>query len=313
MMKQVKRIASITAALLLAAIMACCVILAIPKHDFFIERVGTPLHEEHTEESHSGARHHTVTIRSSTGLEVRMRILRPDMADEQQVPLILVLGGQATGRDAVDLVGKPDGVAFAAIDYPYGGGQHLDGFWESVSAIPSVQQAFLDSPPALSLALTWLLQQPWVDSERVELAGVSLGVPFVAVAGALDERFTRIWLLHGGGDNAVWVSHNAQRRIENELLRNIVARAALFAVYGNSFDTRRWIPEIAPRPLIIVAAKDDDFVPRAAQQPLIEAAESEFVELLWTDGRHIGPSRGDELQQLLDVIRRRVSAVDAAM
>ncbi|MCK5325441.1 MAG: hypothetical protein KAJ57_05510, partial [Woeseiaceae bacterium] len=67
-----------------------------------------------------------------------------------------------------------------------------------------------------------------------------------------------------------------------------------------------WIPEIAPRPLIIVAARDDDFVPREAQEPFIEAAESEFIEIIWTDGRHIRPTRQNELQQLLDVVLSRI-------
>ena len=91
-------------------------------------------------------------------------------------------------------------------------------------------------------------------------------------AGALDARFSRVWLMHGGGDNVHWVAGNLHDEIESDLLRQLVARIALFTVYGNSFDTRRWIPEIAPRPLIIVMARDDDFVPREAQQPMLEAA-----------------------------------------
>jgi hypothetical protein len=67
------------------------------------------------------------------------------------------------------------------------------------------------------------------------------------------------------------------------------------------------MPEIAPRPLIIVAARDDDYVPRSAQKPLEQAAAaSPHIELIWTDGRHIGPNRGNELQQLLAIVRNRV-------
>ena len=160
------------------------------------------------------------------------------------------------------------------------------------------------------MALDWLLQQPWADEQRIELAGVSLGVPFAAPAGALDTRFSRVWLLHGGGDNVEWVAGNLYGQIESDLLRRLVARTALFAVYGNSFDTRRWIPEIAPRPLIIVMARDDDFVPREAQQPMLEAARQPNVELLWTQGRHIGPRREDELRQLLAIVRDRMAETE---
>jgi hypothetical protein len=57
---------------------------------------------------------------------------------------------------------------------------------------------------------------------------------------------------------------------------------------------------------VIVEARNDDFVPREAQEPFIAAAESEYIELVWTDGRHIRPTRKEELQQLLDVVLSRI-------
>ena len=60
-------------------------------------------------------------------------------------------------------------------------------------------------------------------------------MPFTAVAGALDRRFTRVWLLHGGAVNLPWVMHVGRRYVENEFLRGLLARTALFLVYGNTF------------------------------------------------------------------------------
>ncbi len=300
------RVLKITALIVLLVIVGYAINLAIPRHDYFIERVGLIAAADVIDEQRETHRGYTVHPTSTTGLEVDMRVVLPDVDVGERLPLVLVLGGHETGKDAVDLVGDPDGIAFAAIDYPYHGGTDLDNFWKSVAAIPHVQRAFLDAPPATSLALHWLLNQPWVDADRAEIAGVSLGVPFATVAGAVDTRFSRVWILHGGGDNATWVAHGARRQIENDVLRNIVARTTLFAVYGNSFDTKSWIPEIAPRPVIIVAARNDDFVPPESQESLIRAAESDTVELIWTEGRHIQPSRSDELQQLLDIVRQKI-------
>ncbi len=286
--------------------------LAIPKRDYFIERRGTLATADVTEASSDGVVQKLVHLESSTGLTVNMRVVRPETAPGQTLPVIIVMGGEGTGKDAVDLVGEPQGVAYLALDYPYEGDQELDAFWESLAAIPGIQQAFLDSPPAMSLALDWALRQPWVDPENVELVGASLGVPFTAVAGALDTRFTRVWLLHGGAKNVPWVMHVGRRYVENEFLRGLLARGALLLVYGNSFETLDWIPEIAPRPLVIVAAKDDDFVPPEAQQPFIDAAEaSEYVEIVWTEGRHIRPTRREELQQLLDIVLSRIDYGDS--
>ena len=218
--------------------------LGVPRHDYFIERVGTIVDAEVIEERRPVDRGYTVRLQSSTGLEVDMRVLRPEVDIGQKVPLVLILGGQETGKDAVELLGDADGIAFAAIDYPYAGDKDLDGFWKSIYAIPDVQRAFLDSPPAVSLALTWLLQQEWIDGERAELAGVSLGVPFALAAGAVDERFSRVWMLHGGGDNVSWVAHNARRHIDSEFLRNVTSHLALFMVHGRSFEPQRWMPQM---------------------------------------------------------------------
>ena len=292
--------------LLLLVVLMYVVELAIPKRDYFLERHGELVETRVLASSEDETVQKTVRLTSSSGLEVNLRLARPATEAGETLPVIIVMGGEGTGKDAVDLVGTPQGVAYVALDYPYNGDQELDAFWESVGAIPDIQQAFLDSPPAMSLALDWVQQEPWFDSDRVELVGASLGVPFTAAAGALDARFSRVWLLHGGADNVAWVMHAGRKYIKNEFLRSIVGRGALLLVYGNSFRTLDWIPDIAPRPLVVVMAKDDDYVPPEAQAPFVEAAESEFIELIWTEGQHIRPTRQEELQQLLDVVLSRI-------
>lgn len=303
-----KRIVAVASFVAVLALAAHCIELALPKRDHFVRRAGSIVAEEHTETRNGENWYEDVHLVSSSGLEIDMRVYRPDFDGTNPLPVLLLLGGYQTGKDAVDLVGATEGIVYAAIDYPYNGAHNLSTFWGSVTAIPGARRAFLDAPAGLMLALQWLLDQPWADTQRVELAGVSLGVPFAAPAGALDSRFSRIWLLHGGGDNTLWVAGNMRRRIHSDFLRTLTTRLALFAVYGNSFDTVRWSGEIAPRPLVIVLARDDDFVSREAQEPLIRAADSPHIELLWTDGRHVGPSRRGELQQLLGLIKRRISS-----
>ena len=302
-----RRILLISLALPATLVALYCVHLGSSQRGYFIDRAGSPAQIELRATQTQDAISETVSLVSSSGLRVDLRTLRPAVAAGERLPVLILLGGHRTGRNAVDLVGEPGGIAFAAIDYPYEGSHRLDGFWESLAAVPAIQQAFRDTPPALSLTLSWLLQQSWVDPQRVELIGVSLGVPFAAAAAGVDKRFSRVWLLHGGADNQSWVEHAGRRNISNETLRRTAAAAALFLVYGRSLDTRDWLPEIAPRPLIVVAARGDDFVPPAARAPFIEAAKEGNVELIWTEGRHIQPNRVDELRQLLDIVRSRVT------
>ncbi len=299
-----KRILRITLLVLAVVVAGYCIELAIPKYSYFLERAGEIVGDAVVAtEAGDDIIDETIALASTSGLTAELRVRRP--ASREPVPVLLVLGGYDTGKDAVELAGRRDGVAFAALDYPYEGEESLAGFYRTARAIPDVQQAFLDSPAVLLLALDWLEAKPWV--ERVELVGASLGVPFTAVAGALDDRFSRVWLLHGAADNFAWAASGGRRELESELLGGLAARTVLFLCYGNSFDTVEWVRRTAPRDVVIVMARNDDFVPPEAQQGFVEIDDEMHVEIIWTEGRHIMPGRPDELGQLLNVVLERVA------
>jgi len=249
----------------------------------------------------------TLSLAADTGLSVDLRVRRPNLAPGERVPVLLLLGGHRTGKDAVELAGTPDGIAYAAIDYPYEGSHRLRGIRQILSAIPAIQQAFLDTPPALSLALDWLLAQPWADPARTELVGVSLGVPFAAAAGALDERFRRVWLIHGAGDNHAWLAHNLREDFPVDWRRAVMTEFFYTLIYAESFRTARWVEAIPPRPAVIIAAREDERLPPEALEPLPAiAAREPAVDLLWTEGLHIEPDRPEVIRQLLDMVLVRV-------
>ena len=289
-----------------AAIVFVCLDLATPQRDYFLERPGELVREELTADKSAANVQETVRLEASTGLRVDLRVRRPP-GGAQKMPVLVMLGGHRTGKDAVDLVDDTGDVAYVALDYPYDGSRSLRGIWQYSKAIPDFQRAFLDTPPSLSVVIDWLLDQEWADPARIELLGISLGVPFAAVAGALDERYRRVWLVHGGADNMSWVMHASRDTIGNENVRRMVAASLLFLVYGKSFDTERWIQEIRPRPLIVIAARDDERVPVVAQRPFVDAAENGIAELIWTTGLHVDPGRPDVLQELLDIVLQRVA------
>lgn len=291
--------------LFVVAIAAYVVYLGVPRHDYFYERIGELEAVADIESRTGDAIRHSVELVSSSGLVVSLRVVRPPRDGE--FPVVLVAGGHRTGKDAVDLAGPPGNIIYAAIDYPYTGDHEPRGFWASLRTVPQIQQAFLDTPPALALANTWLQQQPWVDKSRVELIGASLGAPFASVAGAIDDRFARLWILHGGGDNVAWVSHVGRRHVDSETLRRGVARFALWITGSFSFDTPEWIGRVSPRPVIIVSACDDDYVPLEAQEALLATASSEHVQFIWVDGQHIRTGRAQVLQTLLDTVMNKIN------
>jgi fermentation-respiration switch protein FrsA (DUF1100 family) len=248
-----------------------------------------------------------IGLTSDQGLAVNLRVLRPASPAGHRLPLVILLGGHRTGRDAVDVLGNPGRMAVAALDYPYHGPEKPRGALQILQCIPAIQQGLLDTPPAVSLALDWLVTQPWVDPARIELMGVSLGVPFVAVAGANDRRFRRVWLIHGAFNNRAWLANRLESRIENDTVRDAAAGLLLGLAHGPSFQTGEWVAKISPRPVVIIGASEDEQMPRESVEKLYDAARSP-KELQWSEGGHVRPHRVEVVRQLLAMVRNRILA-----
>ncbi len=277
-----------------------------PRHAHFSERHGSLVEASIEPAVDETQAYSSMAVRlvADTGLAVDLRVLRPTHSPGP-LPLMVVLGGHRTGQDAVDLIGDPGDVVVAALDYPYHGPTRIRTLGEFLRALRLMQQGLLDTPPAVSLALDWLAQQPWVDASHSELVGVSLGTPFVAVAGALDERFNRVWIIHGGAGNQGWIEYNLGSRVASEFWRPVMARLLHLLAYGSSFDTEDWVAQIAPRPLVVVGATDDERLPRHKVERLYRAA-GQPRELIWTQGAHVDPRRPEIVQALLAIVRERM-------
>jgi dienelactone hydrolase len=301
--------AGLAAALLLAAAVGWWLAqLAEPRHHEFLERRGTGLVAdlETPQTEPGGFVSQGVTLHTDTGLRIDARVLRPT-AQHRPLPVVVLLGGHRTGRDAVRLIGHPGEAVMVALDYPYHGATRIDSGASFLRSINEVQETLLNTPPAASVVLDWLESQPWADTGRAELVGVSFGAPFVAVAGALDTRFTRVWIIHGGAGNRGWIEHNLDGIVRPRWLRPIAASLIHLLIHGSSFDTEAWVARIAPRPVVIIGARDDRRLPEHKVRKLYEAAQPP-KELIWTEGGHVHPRRPDLVQPLLGIVRERIAA-----
>lgn len=298
----------LVALLLLTALVALLWVLdhTRPRHAHFSERLGSIVEASVEPAVRETQEYSSMAVRlvADTGLAVDLRVLRRTDAPGP-LPLMVVLGGHRTGQNAVDLIGNPGDVVVAALDYPYHGPARIRTLGEFLRALRLMQQGLLDTPPAVSLALDWLVQQPWVDASHSELVGVSLGTPFVAVAGALDERFKRVWIIHGGAGNQGWMQYNLGSRVPSAFWRPVIAWLLHLLAYGSSFDTEEWVAQIAPRALVVVGATDDERLPRHKVERLYHAA-GQPRELIWTQGAHVDPRRADIVQALLAIVRERM-------
>lgn len=243
-----------------------------------------------------------VTLRADSGLTVFCRVLRPA---RQRLPVLVVLGGHRTGSEAVELFPFPEEYAIVALDYPYTGPERVKGLVQSIRTIPLARRAMLDTPPAISLVVDWLHRQPWADTGRIVMTGVSLGVPFAATAAARDRRLSGLLLVHGAADNRLWLEANVARRMETDWLRPALATLLHWLAYGPVFDTAERVAAVAPRPVLIVGARHDERTPAGQTEALFLAAR-EPKKLRWTEGRHVGPGREGVIDELLEIAREEL-------
>jgi dienelactone hydrolase len=241
-----------------------------------------------------------VRLRAASGLEVELTIKRPIAGDDKQArrPLAVVLGGHRRGRKAVQFIPDAGGMIVAALSYPYAGEPRPDAL-EFVKDIPNIRQAFLDTPPAIMLALDYLLTQPDVDPTWIELVGVSLGGPFVTIAAALDQRISRVWVVHGSAGSYGPLEVSMRREIPVPGVRHVAA--ALSALIINpSMAPEHWAHRVAPRPFVMVNARADERMPRELVERLFDGAR-EPKKMVWLQGGHVR-SNAAVLKPLVDTV-----------
>jgi hypothetical protein len=246
-----------------------------------------------------------VTLTATSGLQVRLNVRR-QLADSGRVlPGVVILGGHVTGATAAKLVGEAPGVAVAAMSYPFTGNPK-PGTATFLREIPKIRGAFLDTPPALMLVMDYLHRRSDVDTTRIEAVGVSLGAPFVTIAGALDPRISRVWALHGSGGSYAPLEASMRRTIKVGPVRAVAATIANVLISGPRLAPEKWAAQISPRPFVMVNATEDERLPRASVEALYAGA-SEPKELIWMSGRHIHAD-AETIQRLVGIVMARVVA-----
>jgi dienelactone hydrolase len=290
-----------------AAVSACAAVawLVRDPRPWFDERRSRVVRvKEEPEVTEGRYRLQAVRVTGASGLAVDLTWKRPVADRDRRMPVAIILGGHVMGAQAARKVGEAPGVMLAAVSYPFAGDPRPSRatFFRQ---IPAIRRAFLDTPPALMLAHDYLRSRADVDTTRVEAIGVSLGAPFVTIAGALDPRISRVWVLHGSGGSYAPLERSMKRTIGFAPLRAVAAAIANVIIAGPRLAPERWVASIAPRPFIMVNADNDELMPRASVQLLYDRA-AQPKEIIWMPGTHIHGD-AETIQRLVAIVLARVT------
>jgi hypothetical protein len=285
-------------------------ITALPE-PVHVERKGRLLSAEETASYRvHGDRVAEYQLRSDSGLVVNIALRTPAEPLDHR-PLMLLMGGQETGCDAVDVLRETHGVTVAAISYPFGSVPHRS-LLDVVLALPRIQRGIFDTPAAALLALDFLLSpDAGVNPGRVELAGISFGAYLAAVPAVLDARVERLWLIHGGGAAASVLEHGLQGRVPLEGLRRQLARYLATVAGARHLSSEHWVADFSPRPLVVVNAMEDGALPARATEALHSALREPY-EILWTPGKHVHPKRPEVVLAITRLMFDRLASPTSA-
>ncbi|MEM1154578.1 MAG: hypothetical protein AAGI44_10575 [Pseudomonadota bacterium] len=249
-----------------------------------------------------------MTLTSSSGMQVQLALRRPDQPLPGN-PVMVLIAGQESGRAAAMMFPETHGVAVAALSYLYQGSDEFSRMGIAMD-LHKIQQAILDTTPAVMLAIDYLYDQSGLNPQSVELVGVSFGAFLASVPAALDERISRLWLIHGAGDPARVIDRGLEGRVWPGALRagisNFLARVGGWP----HLTPERWVGEVAPRPVIVINGLDDDDMPELSVGAL-HAALGEPNEVLWVEGGHIHPKRPETITRVIDLMFPRLVPADS--
>lgn len=240
-----------------------------------------------------------VRLRSSTGLEVTGRLLRP--ASVTRAPAILLNDGRELNSNAIDYLPADFGdVVVLSIDYPEAI-PYTVGVKDLVLNGGAIRKAARLIPASFSLAGEWLSLRDDVDAARVGLVATSFAVPFATIAAAMDARFRDIGLIYGAGDFATVMAANIDLR--PRWLRRPVAWLATRAF--REFEPERHVALIAPRPVLMINGIDDPQMPKDAVESLYHAARDPKT-LIWLRTGHLLPTDSVLIRALVDTALARL-------
>lgn len=243
-----------------------------------------------------GKRLTEVTLVSDTGFEVRARVRAVGNPVGERYPAAILLGGYKTGRKSVDIPAETGNLVLLSIEYPYAGPERPRGL-DWVVHIGSMRRAIVETPPAVLLAAQYLYSRGDVDPERVSIIGVSLGVPFSVAAAATDKRIAGAALLHGGGDIATMAYYAFADRGPAWLMRTLAWGLAWIVA---PLEPTHYAGDVAPRPVLMVNADGDEFIPRSSVLELYGALRQP-KRIVWLGSAHVATSDEEVVDELMAI------------
>ncbi|MCL4538922.1 MAG: hypothetical protein M1378_04865 [Bacteroidetes bacterium] len=247
-------------------------------------------------------RHEWLSLESDRGLKVECGLLIPaGQTKTDRYPVVILLGGKATGKHAIDYALDIRNVIIVAPDYPYAPRESYS-MWEFLRDIPEMRRAALSMVPSVMLVTDYLWQRPDVDTTKLVLLGYSFGAPFVSCVAAYDGRASVVAMVFGGGDLHGLIRHNV-RRYKGPVTSELVG--ILGGILLQPLEPLRYVDRIHPIPLVMINGTEDEQIPGEYTRRLFEKARQP-KKLIWLDARHVNPRNVELTKRIVSTLKQEL-------
>jgi len=252
-----------------------------------------PIATGFSEETRNGRMLQHVVLEAPGVGRIGLVISLPDPLPKQPLPIVMVLGGLATGERNIRHV--PGGGDNAIVGYDWPIPTALPQGWDFVSEAPDLYDQVLRVPGQIAAALDWLAGQGWADSERTSLLAFSLGALAAPAAQRLAELRGRAigWTALAYGGSPIGALLAANPYLKPRWAAPILSSVADLVL--RPVEPGEHLPHLRGR-FLVVGGRNDAFVPEEAARRMRDLApEPKTIVLL--EGGHMGV--GADRQALL--------------
>jgi pimeloyl-ACP methyl ester carboxylesterase len=205
-----------------------------------------------------------VTLEAATGERVQIALSLPLTPATEPRPVLVILGGWASGRQSLTYVPEHGDNVLVGYEYPYS-----ERSWKGRRVpveVLAIRRAVHHVPAQVVAMTRWLQAHEWADSKRTSLLGFSFGAFFVPSIWRVAERnetsFAAASMGFAGVDLNALLHQNL--KLQPDCMRRIVAWLGATCIYV--VEPQLHVAHLGGNVLVINGAQDAMIPPSSARR-----------------------------------------------
>ncbi len=242
----------------------------------------------------------TVHIQTSFTPEVVLVLKIPNAPQIQKQSAVVLFSGFQTGADAIKLVEENNSSIFVGFQYPFPidfKNASLNFNWDKLKVIPAM----------MAVALSWLHQQPFIDSQKINVVTVSFGSLFYPLAQRFLNEYNyypKTTVIGYGGVDITGIILNhlkiKQGSFDEQVAKPLIHSQLWFLEPSYHIHHLRG-------PTLVVHAEEEKIFPIKSRNELNENLQ-EPKKIIILPGPHIQPDRPDLIKKFMSEVLSFISS-----